>query len=309
MITTLHGAYRPVKGFIQFPNLLKAEFEKLGGEVQLKTEVKQILIEKGMVKGVVLENNQVLHAEMVVSTADTKVTFEQMIGHDTLKLIDKKYAAKVQNTEMSPSAFTIHLGLDDYYNLKELGFDCGYNVLTTGRATHEKMFDIWEKNEIYLSDNEFHMAVISPSVKTGGKHNLIIRVVPFAAQKWIDLRASDYQRYCEEKEKVAEFYIKKVEQYMLPELRKHILFKDISSPATYARYIHTPTGSNYDMMPVPGNFGKNRLKTQTPIANLYVPKFSHGIWPSMQAGLQVVDMISGGKIMHGNSRYSKPTKK
>ena len=80
---------------------------------------------------------------------------------------------------------------------------------------------------------------------------------------------------------------------------------NISSPATYANFIGSTLGCNFDMMPVPENFGKNRLKTRTPIRNLFLPKFSHGIWPSMQAGLQVVDMISGGKIMNGNSSYKK----
>jgi hypothetical protein len=92
---------------------------------------------------------------------------------------------------------------------------------------------------------------------------------------------------------------------MIPGLRDHIKLIDVSTPATYARFIGSPTGSNYDMLPVPGNFGKNRLKTRTPVKNLFHPKFSHGIWPSMQAGLQVVDMISGGKIMNGNAAYPK----
>jgi hypothetical protein len=42
---------------------------------------------------------------------------------------------------------------------------------------------------------------------------------------------------------------------------------------------------------------------RTPIKGLYQPKFSHGVWPSLQAGMQVVDMILGGKIMQGNTRY------
>jgi len=74
------------------------------------------------------------------------------------------------------------------------------------------------------------------------------------------------------------------------------------------RYINSPTGSNFDMLPVPENFGKDRLPTRTPVKNLFLPKFSHGIWPSMQAGLQVADMISGGKIMNGASRYQRPEK-
>jgi hypothetical protein len=38
-----------------------------------------------------------------------------------------------------------------------------------------------------------------------------------------------------------------------------------------------------------------------PIKNLHQPKFSHGIWPCLQAGLQAIDMI-----MEGNSRYETP---
>ena len=93
--------------------------------------------------------------------------------------------------------------------------------------------------------------------------------------------------------------------HMIPNLKEHILFTDITTPATYKRYIGSPTGSQYDMLPVPSNFGKNRLPTRTPIKGLFLPKFSHGIWPCLQAGLQVVDMISGGKIMQGNSSLSK----
>jgi hypothetical protein len=31
--------------------------------------------------------------------------------------------------------------------------------------------------------------------------------------------------------------------------------------------------------------------------------YTYMIWPSMIAGLQVVDMITGGEIMEGYSRY------
>ncbi len=92
---------------------------------------------------------------------------------------------------------------------------------------------------------------------------------------------------------------------MIPELRRYIRCLDISTPATYARYLGSPSASQYDMLPVPENFGKNRLPTRVPIQGLFVPKFSHGIWPCLQAGLQVTDMLSGGKVMGGNASYRK----
>jgi len=305
MITTLNGSYRTRKGFIEFPVQLKKKFEENGGQIMLNTIVEKILTDEGKAKGVRLADGRELYAENVVSTTDTKLTFGKLLGYDVLEKADSGYEKKVRELRMSPSAITIHAGLDDKIDLRGMGFDCGYNVLTTGRKTHEKLFDDWSKGNFILSDEDFHCGVIAPCLKTGGKPNLIIRVVPVAANNWIKLRKTDIDAYNKEKQKFADFYISKVEEYMISNLRKHITFIDVASPATYERYLGTPTGSNYDMLPVPNNFGRKRLKTRTPVKNLYHPKFSHGIWPSMQAGLQVVDMISGRKIMNGNASFKK----
>jgi hypothetical protein len=167
------------------------------------------------------------------------------------------------------------------------------------------MFDSWERGELLMRDDCFHFAVYSDSAAAGGKNNLVIHVTPAPIGDWAILRERDPGRYRAEKERIADFYIRKVEEYLIPGLSEHIVLKDVSSPATYARWLGSPTGSNFDMLPVPGNFGKNRLGTRTPVKNLYLPKFSHGIWPSMQAGIQVADMISGGKIMGGAARYTR----
>jgi len=303
MVTTLKGSYRPTGGFIQFPLQLRKEIEKRGGEFMFGTKVSRIIFENGRARGVELQDGRILMANYVVSTADTQLTLGEMTGYGALETLDAGYSRKASQCSMSPSCLSVHLGLDDDIDLKGLGFDCGYNVLTTGQATHAKMFDHWEKGELFRSDEDLHLGVISPSAILGGKPTLIIQVVPCPANPWISMRNTDYGRYRKEKEDLAQFYISKVEQYMIPGLRDHIRFMDVSTPATYARYLGSPTGSTFDMMPVPGNFGKNRLGMKTPVKNLFLPKFSHGIWPSMQAGLQVVDCISGGKIMKGFSSY------
>jgi CubicO group peptidase (beta-lactamase class C family) len=83
---------------------------------------------------------------------------------------------------------------------------------------------------------------------------------------------------------------------------KHIL--DISTPATYGRYSGSPTGSVYDMAPYTNNFGRTRLKMRTPIEGLFQPKFVHGVFGCLLAGMQVNDMILNGKIMNGYARYT-----
>ncbi len=301
MVTTLNGSYRPSKGFVQFPIALSEKVKSSGVDLKLNCKVKKIIIENNIVRGVQTENGEVFEAEYVISTADTKFTFDSLIGGGYLSKHTNHYYKKLENIKMSPSGITIQLGLDETIDLKQLGFNCGYNVLTSSIDAYAKMFDAWGKGELLISDDCFHLAVICPSLMIGGKKNLIIHVIPVPSEKWIKLKEENIDKYNDEKYRIADFYIRKVEQYMIPNLREHILLSDVSTPATFKDFIGSPTGSLYDMLPVPSNFGKNRLKTRTPVKNLFVPKFSHGIWPGMQAGLQVVDMISGGKIMKGNS--------
>ncbi len=303
MMTSLYGSWRTSKGFIELPYTFKREIEKYGGEIRTNTGVTEVLIDNKKAHGVKTAKNETIYSDNIVITTDTKVAMTQLVDFNKLMKIDKKYAQKVKDVKMSPSAITIHLGLSDNIDLKQSGFDCGYNVLTTGKGTFEKMFRAFDEGTTAFNLKNFHCAVICPSLKTGGKTSLIIRVVPVPIADWHSLRNSDYQKYKKKKEQIGDFFIQLVERYMIPNLRQHIEFKDIATPATYLRYLNSPTGSNYDMSPYPDNFGKNRLKMRTPVKNLYLPKFSHGIWPSMQAGLQVVDMISKGKIMNGKSRY------
>jgi all-trans-retinol 13,14-reductase len=305
MVTTLKGSFRPEKGFISFPILLKKKLQEQGVEIRTKTEADSILTREGKVVGVKLKSGEIIRSDYVVSTADTKVTFRNLLGMKVLKSLNRSYYKKVHQARMSPSGFTIYLGLDDKIDLKALGFNCGYNVLSSGPDAFATLFKAWERKELMMSDECFHLAAICPSIMTGGKPTLIIRVVPVHADYWIQLRKNDYQQYLQEKFDVARFYVHKAEQYMIPGLTNHIIYTDVSTPATYERFLGSPTGSQYDMMPVPNNFGKNRLPTRTPVKGLFVPKFSHGIWPAMQAGLQVVDMITNGRIMNGNSSYKK----
>jgi phytoene dehydrogenase-like protein len=197
----------------------------------------------------------------------------------------------------------LSIGVDDKIDLEALGLDCGYNVITSGGDTYDRLFDSYEKGEIGFNDKRFHLGVICPSLTTGGKPNLTVRITPIPIGNWVELREKDSEEYKKEKLKWAEFFIDKVEKYLIPDLRKHIKTLDISTPATYARYSGSPTGSVYDMAPYTNNFGRTRLKMRTPIEGLFQPKFVHGVFGCLLAGMQVNDMILEGKIMNGYARY------
>jgi phytoene dehydrogenase-like protein len=301
--STLEGVYRPRRGFIQFPQTMRLRLVELGGEVRTRTVVSKILVNGGRVWGVRLTDGGIIAAENVITTVDPKVAMMDMVGLEVIRKLNPRYAEKVESVKMSTSSLHISLGLDDRIDLAASGLDCGYAVITTGRGTFEKLFAAADRNEIGLTERCFHVAAVAPSLITGGKPTLIIRAVPMPPGDWMSLRLTDSGAYLKKKEYWADFCIRLVEKHLVPNLRKHIVVKDVATPATFSRYTGSPTGSIYDMAPYPDNFGRNRLQMRTPVKGLYQPKFSHGILPALLGGMQAVDMILKGKVMKGRVRF------
>ena len=303
MNSLLDGAFRPQAGFIEFPKKFEQKYLAMGGELMLSTKVEKILVKNGKVKGVRLEDGREIYSDRVVTTVDPKVAMQKMVDIEAIRALDKKYAAKVESVKMSTSSMNISIGLDDEIDLAALGLDCGYNVITTGGDVYDRLFDDMEKGKIGYTDEKFRLGVICPSLTTGGKPNITLRIVPMGMGDWAQMRAENPEKYKETKQKWADFFIEKTERYLIPNLRKHIKVVDVSTPATYARYSGSPSGAIYDMAPYPNNFGRTRLKMRTPIKGLFQPKFLHSVFASLLAGMQVNDMFTNRAIMGGNARY------
>ncbi len=301
MISSLRGSCRPRHGFIRLPHRLRKRAESLGGQFRCRAEVEKILTKSGTVTGVALADGEVIEADHVVAAVDTKVSLFEMVGGGVLETADPAFADKASRVRMSPSSVTVSLGLDDGVDLKGLGMDCGYNVITTGRGTFKKLFEAFDRGETAYTETCFHTAAVAPSLVVGGKPTLIIRVVPMPMGDWARQRERDKEAYHRRKQEVADFFVDKVERYLVPELRQNIRVMDIAAPPTFARFSGSPSGANYDMSPYPDNFGRYRLPMQTPIKGLLLPKLTHSIYGALQSGLAAADCILDGAITGGRS--------
>ncbi|MCU0456552.1 MAG: NAD(P)/FAD-dependent oxidoreductase [Bacteroidales bacterium] len=306
MLSSMTKCYRPLGFFDEYPAKLALKFQSLGGEIIFNSEVEKIEVEDGAVTGVKITDSQSpLKAEKVITTIDPMVAMRKLVGDENLP---QEYVQKLQNTIMSPSSFNVALGLDDYIDMKKLDLDYPYNVVSTGLGTAEKLFNAFLAGNHGFSKDCFHAAVICPSLTTGSKNTVTIRSTPWALNGWKDLRESNYEAYRVEKEKWADFLIDIAEKYFIPGLRKHIVVKDIATPATYARYSGSPTGSIYDIASLVTQFGPKRIPMKTPVRNLFQPKFAHGLYGTMMGAVQVVDLISNRKFNNGNSLFIPPGK-
>jgi len=241
----------------------------------------------------------------VITTTDPMVALRKLVGDEHLP---SKYIERLKKIVMSTSSINIALGLDDKIDLAAMDLDYPYNVVSTGLGTSEKLFDGFLAGDNAFSDDCFHAAVICPSLTTGAKNTITIRCTPFAINSWMEWRNNDPEKYKAEKERWGDFFINIAEKYFVPGLSKHIVVKDIATPATYSRYSGSPTGSLYDMASIVTQFGPKRLPFKTPVENLYQPKFAHGLYGSMMNGVQMVDMLLDRKFNNGDSLFNPRSK-
>lgn len=301
MLSSMTRCFRPYGFFDEYPAKMAEKFQSLGGEINFNAEVEKIEVKDGVVSGVKIKDGaSLIQADRVITTVDPMLALRQLVGDEHLP---EKYIQKLENTIMSPSSVNVALGLDDKIDMTNLDLDYPYNVVSTGLGTAEKLFNAFLAGDHGFSKDCFHVAVICPSLTTGAKNTITIRSTPWALNGWKDLRKSDYEKYRAEKEKWADFLIDIAEKYFIPNLKKHIVVKDISTPATYARFSGSPTGSIYDIASLVTQFGPKRLPMKTPIRNLYQPKFAHGLYGTMMGGVQVVDLILDRKFNNGNSLF------
>ena len=319
MVLSLASSSRPETAFVQLPDAMRRRAKELGCEVRTHCRAERILFNSdNSVRGVLAADGNEFLSDTVVSSVDTKFFLNDLIGPQRLASTKGPYKKILDHLEMSPSMIAIHLGLDGQLDFTKLQLDGAYNILTTGRSAQEEAFR--DPNEIARPmvrtaiDPEtgiaqpFNLAFYSPSLYNGSaKQTLVIHVSPVGAKAWIDLKLRDTAEYRREKVHCAEKYIRILERELIPDLSGHIRFMDVSTPATLCRYLGSSGGSCFDMLPTLSQFGLNRLPLRTPFPGLYHTKFSHGIWPAMHSGLQVLDLITGGEVMSGGARYSKKT--
>ncbi len=306
MLSSMNRCYRPYGFYDELPSKMAEKFQELGGELYLKAEVERIAVDSGRVTGVKLKDHDgLISADRVVTTVDPMLAMKTLVGVEHLP---SPYVERLNRTIMSPSSLNISLGLDDGIDMASMDLDYPYNVVSTGLGTTEKLFDGFLSGREAFSEDCFHAAVVCPSLTTGMKNTVIIRGVPMGPNRWTEWRGKDPGRYAEEKERWGDYFMNIIEKYFVPGMKKHVVVKDISTPATYARYSGSPTGSIYDMAALVTQFGPKRLPMMTPIKNLYQPKFAHGIYGGMMNGVQVVDLMLDRAFNGGNSLFAPEAK-
>lgn len=272
------GGARGVWGYVQggmggLATALEAACRDLHVEIRRESPVKQILVHKGRVAGVALDDDSILDAPVVASSVDAHLTFERFLTPNDLPADFRRAVARIDYASASAK---INVALAELPS-----FTClpGTSVAPQHRGTiHisptldyiERAFD---DAKYGIPSREPVLEVTLPSsvdrtLAPEGRHvmNLFVQYAPY--------RLADGKHWDDIKEDFADRCIELLGRYA-PNVPRAVLHRQIHSPLDLERTFGL-TGGNimqgamiphqlFSMRPVPG-WADHR----TPIAGLYL---------------------------------------
>jgi phytoene dehydrogenase-like protein len=295
------GAWYPTGGYQSMSDAFAQCFRENGGILRVNTKVKKVLVEGNRAVGVELDDGEQLRTGCVISNADTKRTFLDLVGEEKL---EKGFAERVKRLQQSVSGFVVHLGVQ--MELPE-ELHCGCVMYFPGYGIAEDQFREAARNGIVTVPGKFGFGLSvatlkDPSLAPAGCHALDIISMPAPYGYEHNWMRGDRTKYDELKERTADTLIRAAEK-LIPGLSRHIVVKDISTPLTYEKYTSATEGGWYDSACTPGQSLLNRMPAKTPIENLYLTGAKSfpgpGMFGAIQSGLFTADIILNRKLTKG----------
>lgn len=276
------GGYYPAGGSGRLADVLVEAIEERGGEVRLKARVARITVEHGRAAGLDLGDGTHISARAVVSNADAKRTFLELVE---ARHLPEDFRARIAAAEPACSAFMVHLGVDFVPPIKPAVHAAGDPAI--GIAT---------------------MSLVDPTAAPPGHSTIgLITLLPHAeARRWFPAggtddwkewrRSPDY----EDRKKVFGDRLIAAAGTVIPELSRHIVYRADASPVTYARYDWTSAGSIYGM----SRYG--RLKgAKSPVSGLVAAgSATHGagVEAAVISGAFAANALVPGLLAHPRSK-------
>lgn len=259
------GCYYPKGGAQAFAEALATALRRHGGVLQLKTDVTKILVEKNRVTGVQTSDGREIGAKCVVSNADAKETFLNLVGREKLS---RRFAERLDKMEPSMTCFLVWLGTD---------LDPRSKGINESEIVYYSSYD---NDEIYgkLFDGGFEEAYlvgipsfIDPDLAPQGRHivSILYPVSYDFEKKWRTDNGKRGEEYRTLKEELKDQLVKTVER-IIPGLSEHIVTSEAATPLTLERYTRNYKGAAYGWAHGPSQTGRNRLQPTTPIKGLYL---------------------------------------
>jgi phytoene dehydrogenase-like protein len=215
------GGY-PTGGSLAMAQRMAKKFLSLGGTIQYRTKVDQVVVEDGATKGVVIDGD-VVAADAVIVTKDTLSAIDDLFAEP----IHEPWAEQMRNNTYP--MMDVFVGLGVQADLSELPANCYFPV--------EKPIQIGSVSYDSIGFNNY--AGFAGYAPEGGTA-LTLALVGDTYDFWKQCKENG--SYEAEKQKLAEHIIRELEQ-KYPQIKGKVVVWDVATPLTYERYLGSYKGS------------------------------------------------------------------
>jgi phytoene desaturase len=226
--------------------------EENGGEVLLSRTATAIELADGRVAGVELNGGERLAAEVVVSNADARQTFERLLPAEALP---ERFRRRLGRMRPSVSAFVLFSAA----RLDPAAHGLSHEHFVYPSGDHDANFDGVLQGALggtWFSVPTMHDPTLAPE----GEH-----VVVFSSLMAYDIG----EPWEQAKPRYTELMLEAVER-TLPGYREALTFADSATPETFQRYTLAEQGAAYGWENTPDQTVPKRLDYRTPVEGLYL---------------------------------------
>lgn len=255
----LDGGYYPEGGMQTLPDKLAERFEEFGGDLLLSCPVKKIRVKDEKVAGVFAEKGGFIPSRYVISNCDARQTFLNLIGRH---VVPKEFLNKMKCMAPSLSGFLLYLGIDRHFD------ELPDNRVTLWFLSH------YDLDKVYLSATKGDFAGISRCmihVSPKQRSLLVFVNAPFKNREYWNIN----------KEKVMDSLIAGIERDVIPQLSRHIIFREAATPHTLYRYTLNYKGAAYGWACTPSQLALTNFRKPSFIRGLYLT----GHWTTRGHGI------------------------
>jgi phytoene dehydrogenase-like protein len=258
----------PVGGGLEFARTIERRFLELGGEIQYRSRVTQIIVKNNQAVGVRTEDGKEFPADYVISAADGRRTIFDWLGG---KYVNEKIQGYYRSLPVASSAILVALGVARSF--PEIPWSAAGWIY-------------YLDEPIMIGGKEFRslrpmIYNFDPSLAPPGK--TFIRLFLPADYAYWDCLRQEPGRYQEEKEKIAQTIIFLLDQ-RYPGLAQRVEMWDVATPLTFERYSGNWQGSIIGWDVTKETMAMVMSKTLPGLRNFYMA----GQWVSPGGGIPVV---------------------
>jgi phytoene desaturase len=292
-VHSLRTMWMPKGGFGKLAEALATMFEELDGTLVTDAEVNRVVVENGRAVGIETVDGRRFTADAIVCCSDAKRLFLEMLPPD---VVPAEMLRRLPTMKTTPSFFQVQLGVDmdlEPYRegIKRLNFIYPYPEIDRAMANFAN--GNVEEAAYYLYVATFHQPEMAPP----GKHSLKLE-----CPTRLDSKGIDWER---DAEQIADTFIRRTEA-IIPDLGKHVVVKEIRTPADLQRQVGNSEGAFAGWAFTPELLTRGRPQQRTPVPGLYMA----GHWTTPSAGVPWV-MLSGyntaGMVVSDLGKRRRPT--